>query len=770
MSENIARNILVALRSGVVPDEGFDRIVVGLDREVAAITAQLDRVATGYGDFKFIRGDYGAGKTFFTSMAMDKALERNFLVSNVVISTDTPLDRLDVIYRRFVSNLRSRGQSGGVIQSLIERWIFQIEERVIEGDSLEEDDPRVIERTMGEIEGVLKEISAIHSGFAAAVRGYYRAAVDDRYQTAQALIGWVCGEQNTDDRILNEAGIRGFVDPTLAFPFMNAIGIVARQAGHPGVILCLDEVETIQRMDMLEREKGLNNIRQIVDALVANQLPNYYLMFTGTPGFFDDEKGVPSLPPLNQRVRLADPDSEFPNYDHPQLVLKKFNRDKLSLVAEKVRGVYIEAFPGTDVGRAGPRFVEQLIGSLSEKFGGDVSVTPRAFLMMWVDVLDRIRQHPEYDPSAHYNFATEVEARVDTFAREVKALGRCDIGPSGVARFYFDRNRRTPQQVVEGRDAPDFDFAVGGDGAVAISPVTPIAEPGDKEAAHFDLSKFISVGNDRQPEDDAPSSGTKPLPRIDDNRARGVGDATATPSEPIVPDEAATQKTQPMRVDEFKQELGRTAGAANTPGPDFDLGAIGKPRTPVPAPNVPKKRERDDSALSALRTPEVKKHVVPPPQAGRPPVPTAHPQTDRPAPPRPPKPGQRPAQPAPQTPPQPAARKPVPDKPQPASQGTPQSSPGPTPQPAPARTPPRTPPQAPAREQAPNVVKPPAAPPAGKEQKTVFEEPQQVSFFDKLFGKKREVDKLKEDTLQSKADERMKKLLGSKPKKPDEKG
>lgn len=83
-------NIINALRRGTVPAGGLERIAVGIDVEEGVIASQLDYVLNGGGDLKFIRGDYGSGKTFLVARALEIAREKNFVTAHVVISPASP--------------------------------------------------------------------------------------------------------------------------------------------------------------------------------------------------------------------------------------------------------------------------------------------------------------------------------------------------------------------------------------------------------------------------------------------------------------------------------------------------------------------------------------------------------------------------------------------------------------------------------------------------------------------------------------------------------
>ena len=62
-----------------------------------------------------------------------------------------------------------------------------------------------------------------------------------------------------------------------------------------GLVVVLDEVETVQRMNAPTREKSLNALRQLMDMLATDDLPGLYLVVTGTRDFFEGYKGLKGL-------------------------------------------------------------------------------------------------------------------------------------------------------------------------------------------------------------------------------------------------------------------------------------------------------------------------------------------------------------------------------------------------------------------------------------------------------------------------------------------
>jgi adenosylhomocysteinase len=360
LQKNTARDIVEALRIGTVPQTGLHEYAVGLDRHMEVMGDQLDRAKDRRGQFKFVRGEYGAGKTFLTHLLTETALKRKFVVSNLVIGKDTPLHKLDEVYREIVANLRTPRQKTGALKGLLDSWIHRLEERLIQVEGLDENSPRLVERTKEEMEASLGTLAAEHSAFTSVLRTYYGADVSGDHALAQQLVGWLSGEKNVSARAKREAGVKGEIDQTMVFPFIRIIAEISSQAGRNGLVVVLDEVETISRMSMRQqREQGLQNVRQIVDAASEGRLPRCHFVFTGTAGFFDDPRGVPALQPLNDRIKLEDPDEPYPNYNHPQIVLKSFDYKKLIEVGARVREIYEVAYRPLDRSRAS----DTLIGS-----------------------------------------------------------------------------------------------------------------------------------------------------------------------------------------------------------------------------------------------------------------------------------------------------------------------------------------------------------------------------------------------------------------------
>lgn len=395
-------NIINALRRGTVPAGGLERIAVGVDLEEDVIGAQFDYVAKGGGDLKFVRGDYGSGKTFLVARSLEIARGKGFVTAHVTISPSAPLYRQKNIYQQICASLRTREEEHA-LKAVIDSWLFSIEERLLRVSDHHLEEESLEKATLKEIETALASISEMNSSLAAALRTYYRANNAGDFQTAQSAIGWISAEPNIGREFKQKAGIRGDVDETYALIFLKGLVRIIVNAGYAGLAVAIDELETTQVLPRNQRDKAYNTLRLLVDSLDRGDLPYCYFVFTGTPAFFEGPRGVRSLPSLADRIGITGT-SEFKNPRQPQIVLSRFDASKLEQVAQKVIRIYSEAYAEVDQNRVSHRFIRTMIGKVTGKFGGRVDVIPRIFLKEFMDVLDKCELYEDYDPWESYQF------------------------------------------------------------------------------------------------------------------------------------------------------------------------------------------------------------------------------------------------------------------------------------------------------------------------------------------------------------------------------
>lgn len=404
------RHIFQALRSGLVPERGIDAFAEGIDKQLGEIHRQLDLAADREGTIKFLRGGYGCGKTFMARLALTEAQKRGFATSFVVVSdNDLRFHRFDDVYRKVLTELGTTSCPRGALGDILDRWIGKVEDKLIAGgadEDAEDFDAKVQTR-------LEEELSLLTGGqapqdFVRVIQTIFSLKQAGDTVEAGALISWLGGSGNVSAAAKKSAGIKGDIGSRDALDYLRGVLEIVKAAGYKGLLIVIDEAETILRMRKDSRHKSLNGIRQIADA--AGAYPGLLWLFTGTPDFFDSRNGVAGLAPLHDRIRFMSKGG-FASIRQPQLELRPFQADRLKKVALKLR----ELFPASDRARTellvSDQFIDQLVAQVTAGFKGDVGVVPRQFLREFVMVLDLVEQEEAYVPSDVYQFtAAELSA------------------------------------------------------------------------------------------------------------------------------------------------------------------------------------------------------------------------------------------------------------------------------------------------------------------------------------------------------------------------
>lgn len=403
------RDIIDALRRGTVPQQGLDVLAVGLGRFESALDAELEGVADGSAGFKAVRGEYGSGKTFFARWLTERAKRANFATAEIQISeTETPLHKLETVYRRVVENLATPTTSAGAIGDVVDGWFYFLDQDAGEGGT-----PASLEL----LDKRLSEVSKEAPAFAAVLRAYRLAQQSGDGAQAEGLLAWLSGQPHVSASIKRAAGVRGDLDHFGALGFLQGLLTVLRDSDYSGLVLVLDEVETLQRMRSDVREKSLNALRQLLDEIDGGRFPGLYLVLTGTPAFFDGQQGVQRLPPLAQRLQTDfQTDARFDNPRAVQIRLSGFTADSLVELGTRVRDIFAAGAdnPGRIHTVVDDAYVATLAKAVGGELGGRTGVAPRLFLKKLIaDVLDRVELFEDFDPRRDYRLTVDPNELTD---------------------------------------------------------------------------------------------------------------------------------------------------------------------------------------------------------------------------------------------------------------------------------------------------------------------------------------------------------------------
>ncbi|MEO8179574.1 MAG: BREX system ATP-binding domain-containing protein, partial [Deltaproteobacteria bacterium] len=249
-SQRDREHIFERLRSGVVPERGLEEFAVGIERQRAEVGRLLDLAASGEGVFKFLRGGYGCGKTFMARLAVLDAQAKGFATSFVVVSdNDLHFYKFDDVYRKVVQELGTSSCPRGALGDIIDRWIAKVENALIAGGA-DEDAPDFDQKVQTRIE---EDITSLTGGKAPedlgrVLREVFKLKQAGKVREAGSLMSWLAGSENVGSPEKKVAGIKGDITSTDAMAYLQGVLEVVKAAGYKGLVIVIDEAETILRM------------------------------------------------------------------------------------------------------------------------------------------------------------------------------------------------------------------------------------------------------------------------------------------------------------------------------------------------------------------------------------------------------------------------------------------------------------------------------------------------------------------------------------------
>lgn len=416
----ISSEVIKALRNGTVPLEGTELIAVGIDKELNEIENQLEKVKSGSSDFKFIIGDYGSGKTFFASSVRKLAFDKNFVVSSVVISSETPLNKFEDVYKKIIENMRTpENRKVPALPIVLEEWLLKMEEIICDVNEIDPiDDEEIFLNEMEKrIEMELTDLGKVSSNFANAIRTYYKAKTMGDNVTSQAVLAWLKGEKISLS-LKKTMNVAVNLERSNAILFVKAINMLLKSAGYSGLVIILDEIETVRNyVKKSSRDEAYENLRYFVDGVDGNGFENCFFLYSGTTELMETERGFKSLEPLYQRIKVEKED-KFRNLRQPVIYLKEFNNTKLYEVSEKVRELHGKAHGWNPLNKVTNEFIDKFIMDKTVAFNKEIEISPRGYLRVLVDILDKAETYEEYWPEKEFKFDDKIKKELQDTEKE----------------------------------------------------------------------------------------------------------------------------------------------------------------------------------------------------------------------------------------------------------------------------------------------------------------------------------------------------------------
>lgn len=366
-----ACRMIEAFRLGIVPHQDVEMFTFGREKEVELLETALGNLVKGFGDVYMIEGEYGTGKTHLLELGHHRAIKKGMVVSMVQFD---PLEvtphRPKRVYRELVRNLTfiEREREGGFRELLRQALELNLSDHVFWGP-------------------VLRKLKKLDPGS----------------PESEVFWQWVEGESTkeyatemkTPYRVRSAQGIPALYDFSTAADFycniISGLSIIARELGKGGLVLLVDEAETVTRLwDVFYLAKSVNfmdglvhtaqnspALKKISEHLIHNQVrpvpyiyrdPALLLIFatTPTPGHYG-------------YIRLA-------NAVRHRIELKPLDDQALANAFATMVKVYEQAYPNFQLPLAEQKKI--LAQAVRENDAGI-----RMFVKFCVEALDIARMH-----------------------------------------------------------------------------------------------------------------------------------------------------------------------------------------------------------------------------------------------------------------------------------------------------------------------------------------------------------------------------------------
>jgi len=401
-----ARDIVDALRQGVVPERNLEMMYVGQEEARGHMREQLDYVTTGRSAFKFIRGAYGSGKSFMMAWLRDTALEAGFAVATVRVSAEMSLANLADFYSGMMDGLRvaeKRNASG--LSDIFEAWLLTMQRRTEQVEGISSRDPkqreRLVELVRERIQAQLSQLASLDAGLAPALGAFYEARMAGNEELAMHARAWLRGDRSLPSSALRRIGVRGNLEPEQVLPRLRALLEIIEATHLRGLVILIDELELVRRRPHRgTRDQAYETLRALIDEVGENRLPRCLLVSTGTDTFFDDRRyGLASYEALYHRVCAPELTGSFDSVRQPVIRLEGLNRDRLIELATRARAIHASAYRWEAEQRLPDSDLQALVDKWTE-FGGEcIDRLPRPFLRQLVHVLDICEENPQIEAS-----------------------------------------------------------------------------------------------------------------------------------------------------------------------------------------------------------------------------------------------------------------------------------------------------------------------------------------------------------------------------------
>lgn len=342
-----AVRLIEALRSGISSRHLSAIFSYGREGLLEKVQRDLDATARDESSRVLIlKGDFGEGKTHFLNVIFKRAQERNFAVSFVVLSKETPFSRLDRVYPKVVAGTYLPGEVEPGIEALL--------------------------RDVRPGSAISKEVldfaqHKLHSKLFYILENYFESGeTQDLHDLAGDLAGhWLPVDQLKAVHKRNfgrSAKIERFRPKTDGWDYFRLLSTLIRKRGYAGWVILFDEFELVGTLGIAARADAYTNLGRFLFPEEQDSLVSTYAVFSIASRFWTDFLLRERRPEIEEMPRRMAEKGELRMAEFVRRVISTLLQDAVALdtlpagevrrMLEAVRDLHARAYgwePDVDI-------------------------------------------------------------------------------------------------------------------------------------------------------------------------------------------------------------------------------------------------------------------------------------------------------------------------------------------------------------------------------------------------------------------------------------
>jgi predicted house-cleaning noncanonical NTP pyrophosphatase (MazG superfamily) len=401
--KRVSTALINSLSAGVVPRIGLEHIAVGREKEMTALSQDLDNIAEGGAAFRFILGRYGAGKSFMLQLLRNQALEQGFVVADVDLSPERRLagtnNQSVATYRELMPKLSTRTRpDGGALVAILEGWINDIQNQVAQDTGMRPKDQGFDDKVEDKIREIIKDIEGLVHGFdfANVIISYWRGYRLDDDAKKEAALRWLRGEfsTKTEAKLALEERV-SIIDDESWYDYIKLLAKFVSDIGYKGLLVLIDEVVHLYKIShTLSRQKNYDKILAMFNDTRAGGAEHLGIFMGGTPQFLEDKRrGLYSDEALRTRLTKSRfVENGLQDTSEPVIRLETLTPEDILQILQRLTNIHAVHYNYKNTLKKAE--LQEFIKEVVNRLGTEDFLTPREVVRDFITILNLRHQNP----------------------------------------------------------------------------------------------------------------------------------------------------------------------------------------------------------------------------------------------------------------------------------------------------------------------------------------------------------------------------------------